>query len=75
MKALRGVWLSCWTNLRESDRTNCGNVAQKGRLAMPKMEIDVPEQLIEVWKAMAEQLAELERTMGRQSGDACPRAM
>jgi hypothetical protein len=20
------VWLSCWTNLRESDRTSCGNV-------------------------------------------------
>jgi len=32
------------------------------------MVIEVPEQLVEVGKAMAEQLAELERTMARQGG-------
>ena len=32
---------------------------------MPKMVIEVPEELTEVGKAMAEQLAELERTMAR----------
>lgn len=32
------------------------------------MVIEVPEQLEEVGKAMAEQLAELERTMARQGG-------
>ena len=26
-----GVWLSCWTNLRKSDRTNCRSVAQRRR--------------------------------------------
>src|ERR1700674_1934649 len=33
---------------------------------MPKMVIEVPEELTEVGKAMAEQLAELQRTMARQ---------
>jgi hypothetical protein len=32
---------------------------------MPKMVIEVPEELTEVGKAMAEQLAELQRTMAR----------
>ena len=35
---------------------------------MPKIVIEVPEALAQVGKAMAEQLAELERTMARQGG-------
>lgn len=35
---------------------------------MPKMVIEVPEHLIDVGKAMAAQLAELERTIARQGG-------
>ena len=35
---------------------------------MPKMVIEVPEELIEVGKAMAEHLASLERTLARLGG-------
>src|SRR5260370_2434361 len=48
------VWLSCWTNLPESDRTSCGNIASWQEVAMPKMEIEVPEQLAVVGKAIVE---------------------
>ena len=35
---------------------------------MPKMVIEVPEQFVEVGKAMAEHLAMLQRTVDRQGG-------
>src|SRR6202451_2284777 len=57
---MRRVWLSCWTFLRESDKTSCGEV--------PKMVIEVPDQFVEVGKAMAEHLAMLQRTVDRLGG-------
>jgi hypothetical protein len=54
------VWPSCWTFLRESDKTSCGEV--------PKMVIEVPDQFVEVGKAMAEHLAMLQRTVDRLGG-------
>jgi hypothetical protein len=56
LQSTRRVWLPFWTNRRTSDRTSCENVAKRGG-AMSKMVIEVPDQFVEVGKAMAEHLA------------------
>src|SRR5580692_4870195 len=67
-KLPKGVWLSFWTNLRESDRTRLRRLSKTRGGAMPKMMIEVPEQFVEVGKAMAEHLAMLQRTADRLGG-------
>src|SRR5207244_154183 len=62
------VWLPCWTNLRKSDRTSCRRLSKTRSDAMPKMVIEVPDQFVEVGKAMAEHLAMLQRTVDRLGG-------
>jgi hypothetical protein len=33
---IRRVWLSCWTNLRKSDRTSCRRLSKWGRMRCPR---------------------------------------